>query len=85
VTSPQAVRQIFQQKPNDFEKQQAQRVHLRRLVGHGLVSAEGDYHKNDGKSSFRHSNMNTSTTGTASSERRGASWHRSCSIMFRSL
>jgi cytochrome P450 len=61
VTSPDAVRQILQQKPYDFEKQYAQRIHLSRLAGQGLVSAEGDVHKRQRKvmlPAFKHEFVN---------------------------
>jgi cytochrome P450 len=45
VTSPEAVREVLQEKPYDFEKQYAQKTHLQRIAGQGLVVVEGDVHK----------------------------------------
>jgi cytochrome P450 len=45
VTSPEAVRQILQEKPYEFEKQYAQKRILQRFTGKGLVVVEGAVHK----------------------------------------
>ena len=45
LTSPELVREVLQARPYDFEKQYAQKTHLQRVAGQGLVVVEGDIHK----------------------------------------
>ncbi|KIW89822.1 uncharacterized protein Z519_09251 [Cladophialophora bantiana CBS 173.52] len=52
VTSPKALAEILVTRSYEFPKPEKDRVFLRRLIGDGLVAAEGDQHKHQRKHSM---------------------------------
>lgn len=45
LTSPQALSEVPVKRPYDFEKPAGDRAFMQRILGHGLVTSEGDVHK----------------------------------------
>lgn len=45
LTSPQALSEVLVKRPYDFEKPAGDRAFMQRILGHGLVTSEGDVHK----------------------------------------
>lgn len=45
VTDPAAVQEVLVKKVNDFPKEQADVEHLKRIIGDGLVTANGEQHR----------------------------------------
>ncbi|KAJ5756253.1 hypothetical protein N7533_005796 [Penicillium manginii] len=45
LTSPKALSEVLAKRPYDFEKPPGDRAFMRRVLGDGLVTSEGDIHK----------------------------------------